>query len=149
MSILSYIRNKKNGIPFTLDYAGVPVVTLMIDNHTFQFMIDTGSSHSSIMKRVPTQFNMPIQDLKGSGVSFNGITDHLQYCGLVFHFNDIFYVEAFMIIPEQQEYALKQTNASAGCNIVGLLGSDFLKKYGWVIDYHKKVIYNKCKKERL
>lgn len=147
--MLYYTKSKKHCIPFTLDYAGVPVITLMIDNDTYQFMVDTGSSHSSIMKRVVTQLNMPIQNLKGSGISFNGITRNLQCCYLTFHFDSIFYIEGFMIIPEQQEYALNETNVSTGYSIAGILGSDFLKKYGWVIDYRKSIIYNKCKRKKL
>lgn len=140
-----YKSKPTNTIPFVLTYAGVPVVTINIGSQKYQFMVDSGSSHSSVLKSLALSINKPIQDLKGTGVSFNGITDDLQYTAFDFHYNSCYYIEGFMLIPEDQEEGLIRTNKITGFNIVGILGSDFLKKYGWVLDYRKMIAYHKSK----
>lgn len=140
--IESYYNSRKILISFkeSIDALGVPVIAFINNGYKLHLLVDTGSDASYIRKEVldfldvksSNMIGAPIMTAGGE-ISSNGVvTLDIHYDKLSFN-NDFEISE----VPYLWDEATKDLNIK----IDGILGSLFLKKYGYQIDFHKSVVY--------
>lgn len=109
------------------------VVSLPMNGVNERFLVDTGSSSSYISTeflKTKRKFN-----LSERTASYASATSYIEYKTTkvkVTLFGDTYWFNTMSL------YAL---NRSLGNGVVGILGSDFLRKNKLIIDYNKKIIY--------
>lgn len=117
----------------TMGIHKVPVISFEHKGKIVNFIIDSGASHSVINKSSLNEFDFRlIENVEGKvyGVEGNAIETNLAYITLEKNghkFQDIFQV---MEVP-----GLSKIKKDHNVEIHGFLGSQFLKKYQFLINY--------------
>lgn len=141
-----YIDIEKPDYVFTFENTmgtyKVPIVSFKHNGKTVNFIIDSGATHSIINSSSINEFDCAnMENMKGSvfGIDGNKIETNLVNVTITkdnYEFNDIFQV---LPIP-----GIDKLNDTEDITVHGLLGSTFLKKYKFHIDYKRLEAY--CKK---
>lgn len=119
---------------------GVPIVTFTHKGKPLNFIVDTGSSNNIISTNVYKQLEKvdissevsSVYGVDGNNISIGGtVLTYLQCDKKV-------YLASFevMNIP-----ALDKFSSEENINIAGFIGSNFLSKYNWVIDFSHNNLY--------
>ena len=109
------------------------VVNIQMNGINERFLVDTGSSSSYISTeflKTKRKFN-----LNERTASYASATSYIEYKTTkvkVTLFGESYWFNTISL------YAL---NRSLGNGVIGILGSDFLRKNKLVIDYNKRIIY--------
>ena len=109
------------------------VVNIQLNGINERFLVDTGSSSSYISTeflKTKRKFN-----LNERTASYASATSYIEYKTTkvkVTLFGESYWFNTISL------YAL---NRSLGNGVIGILGSDFLRKNKLVIDYNKRIIY--------
>ena len=109
------------------------VVSLPMNGVNERFLVDTGSSSSYVSTeflKTKRKFN-----LSERTASYASATSYIEYKTTkvrVTLFGDTYWFNTISL------YAL---NRSLGNGVIGILGSDFLRKNKLIIDYNKRIIY--------
>ena len=128
----------------TLDLVGVPIVTFKNNNKKFNFILDTGASKSVIDSNALSKLeyselnaHSTVFGMEGNAVKCSFVDVPLYYHGYEFN-------EEFQSVDMKQTF--DQVKAEFGVQVVGILGSSFLSKYDYILDFDKFVAYCKNKK---
>ena len=109
------------------------VVNIQMNGINERFLVDTGSSSSYISTeflKTKRKFN-----LNERTASYASATSYVEYKTTkvkVTLFGDTYWFNTISL------YAL---NRSLGNGVIGILGSDFLRRNKLIIDYNKRIIY--------
>ena len=109
------------------------VVNIQMNGINERFLVDTGSSSSYISTeflKTKRKFN-----LNERTASYASATSYIEYKTTIVKvtlFGESYWFNTISL------YAL---NRSLGNGVIGILGSDFLRKNKLVIDYNKRIIY--------
>lgn len=136
--VAGYIYKEKYGYMFsfedTIGIVKVPVVSFEHNGKTVNFIIDSGASHSIIDSACIDEFEYkPIESANSTsvrGINGDKVKTALAYVELTSEghtFSDVFQVCPVPTLKWQEE--------KYGIHISGLLGSQFLKKYRFLINY--------------
>ena len=117
----------------TFGNKGLIVVNIPINGKNERFLVDTGSSSSYIS----TEFlkNKRCFNLNQRTASYASATTIVEFKTTkvkVVIFNETYYLNTMSL------YAL---NKSIDFPVIGILGSDFLRRNKLIIDYNKRIIY--------
>ena len=141
-----YIDIEKPDYVFTFENTmgsyKVPIVSFNHNGKTVNFIIDSGSTHSIINASSLDEFNCyKIDDKQGSvfGIDGNKITTNLV--GVTISKDNHDFHEVFQVLPVP---GIDKLNNTENIKVHGLLGSTFLKRYRFHIDYKRLEAY--CKK---
>lgn len=132
---------KKYAMSFqtSIDLANLPIVTFYQGNKKYNFLLDTGTmgniidSNCDIIK-TPIEGNSTITGTTGEKIFATFAKIKLYYKELVFN------TETQVTDMSKPFQILKQ---DTGVTIHGLLGTDFFKDYGYVLDYYDMIAYPK------
>ena len=104
------------------------------------FLIDTGSTHNLIFKFVydhlKNEFELLEEVRKTMGIEGNYVESNTVQATLSFEGEE--YSTTFTLIDNST--AVAQVQEETGVQIHGVLGIDFLIKYGWTIDFQNCTI---------
>ena len=133
-------RQLKISIEDTIGKTGLPIVSFHQNDKHFDFIIDTGAEYSVINS---TSLNELIYvELDSGGVIYGieGNKKDTSSVGVVLFIDDYEFTEVFQItdIP-----GIEVINNLYNIKVVGILGSRFLARYKFIIDYKKLYIYGK------
>lgn len=125
-----------------MDLVELPVVTFYQGKEKFNFLLDTGSTHSHIssevvnkLKGTPTESIDSIQGVGGEVTSNNAIKVSLEYKSKVY--------EVILVVGEYLNASFKNIKESTGVQLHGIIGSDFLSDNRYVLDFDEFVAYQK------
>lgn len=121
---------------------GLTVITLTNNNKALNFMIDTGSNISHICANVMSDIVVDSTQDKVTNVKgINGDSLINKQCTIPFKdtLGDKYNIDLY--VSKQLENSAKYIEENTGVPIHGLLGTDFLQKYKYVIDYNSLEIY--------
>lgn len=146
--IINYFENKLNkesskiSIKESMDLAQIPVVTFQEGDLSLNFLLDSGSSESHISKKVAdTLIGVPIDadytytTSIGAGSISKMIESVLKYKDEEFKIN--------LFINKDLDNSFDTIKKNCGVQLHGILGSNFLKKYKYILDFSKLVAYHK------
>lgn len=132
--VVNYFKYKVS-IPFksTLDLTGMPIITFKNGNTKLNFALDTGSTSSQINSSV-----LPLIEYKECnrvmntiGIEGNEFT--IKSCTIKLKYNNIEFVDDFFIYNSDKAFDYLKKDSSI--QLHGLIGSSFLRKYGYILDY--------------
>lgn len=124
-----------------MEDAGMPLITFNQGRKKLTFLVDTGSNLSfidpSILKelKIEESNSEDINIITGGGNKSSSKNVKVKFSYNKFNIEEIF------VINEMKE---NFDAAFPNYKVRGILGSDFLQKYGYIIDYKNLNIY--CKK---
>lgn len=127
----------------TFDLTDIPIVTFYAGENKVNFLLDTGSSQSFIASKSADLVQGKERDGEMSITSVHG-TEALT-CKVIetvlTHSNKEYGVQLY--VNESLNKAFEEVKKSNGANIDGILGSDFLDRYSYVIDFKKYLAYSR------
>lgn len=138
--------NKRKGVAISfkdsLHQLGIPVVTFTNNGVKLNLLLDTGSDASFIRREILENLDVksiyndvaPVSTGGGEICSEGVATLDVSYEGTAFE-NEFEIANITQIWDRLAE--------EAGIDIHGILGSEFLKKYGYMIDFKNFVAYYK------
>lgn len=124
----------------------LPIIPVKVKDKNLCFIIDTGSTCCLIDSNVMEYFKdivTLIGDYNISGI--DGTKHKVNVVTLPFSFEGQTYSPKFCVKPLLD--AFKDIEINSGIQIHGLLGTDFLLKNKWIIDFNKLEITNKTQLE--
>lgn len=132
---------KKEGVLFCslsygLDKTKLPIIPVEVEDKYLCFIIDTGSTCSLIDSNVVEYFK-DIVTPAGDGI--DGTKHKVYVVTLPFSFEGQSYRLKFCVKPLLE--AFKDIETESGIQVHGLLGTDFLMKNKWIIDFDKLKIH--------
>lgn len=135
------INEKKISFFESLKLAGLPVVTMTSNGVDINFLLDTGSNKSFIDNNLIE--NIDAQKIEGKKAFVTGInnkaSETYSYNIKLNYKNNIFENEFQAFDFEQSVGHIKE---KTGVKIDGIIGSDLLTKYKYIINYEDYTAYN-------
>ena len=127
--------------PLRLQEIGSPIITAKIFNNDVCFIVDTGSSEN-LLKEITYRYFIEIKGIipNSSSKEINTLYETESVKGsitLPFIFENQEYIESF---SPYNSPAFDIFYNNTGTEIDGILGSPFLEKHQWIIDYSRKLL---------
>lgn len=127
----------------TLNLTGLPIITFNQNNTKINFILDTGSTTTILDSRSIKKLKLKYKDLNNDNniiVDVNGketkkITYHnmsMSYKKMLFNFD---------FIIKNCNYTFYTIKKNYGVTVHGILGSDFLDKYNYILDFNEYIAY--------
>lgn len=137
-------RIDKNKISFyeTLNIIGLPIISMESANKKLNFLLDTGSNKSFIDSRIVD--DLYAFKLEKSDATVTGINN--KECRAGHYIIELRYKDNEFRTEFQSfdfELSFGHIMEKTGVKIDGIIGSDFLKKYKYIINYEELIAYNK------
>lgn len=139
------IRKERNRISIkeSLDLTQLPIVTFQEGNLKLNFLLDSGSTHSYISEScAKTLLGTPI-DIEDFSYHTSTGTDTVSKMieALLVHRDKEFKVD--LLINNSLDTTFEEVKSECGVQLHGILGSDFLKKHKYILDFSELVVYPK------
>lgn len=136
------INNKKISFFEALKLAGLPVVTMTSKGVDVNFLLDTGSNKSFIdIKLVEELDSSIIEGKKAIVTGINDKSNETYAYNLILDYKDNRFENEFQAFDF--EASVGHIRKKQGIKIDGIIGSDFLSKYKYIINYDDFTAYNK------
>lgn len=120
----------------------LPVITLTNNGIAFNFLIDTGSNISHICPSAATLIELQyIKADKREIAGLGALNQGAAVCSAKFKDALSKEYEVELSISKELEETAKYIKESVGTEIHGLLGTDFLQNYKYVIDFKTLEVY--------
>ena len=146
--IVKYFRDKLNkekskiSIKESIDLAQIPIITFKEGNKKFNFLLDSGSSDSHISENAASMLNGVIKNVdytytsSDNSSSINRIIEStLEYKNEKFKVN--------LLVNNNLNSSFDTIKSNCGIQLHGILGTNFLEKYKYILDFAKLVVYHK------
>lgn len=133
-------KDSTMSIKESMDLVNLPVVTFENNGNKYNFIVDTGANDSIINESceniivTPQKTKNVVQGIIGDNKKCHTVTIEFSYKNVTFEtmFNVVDLKELFDTI--KKDY---------GVTIHGILGTNFLDKYNYIIDFKDYIIYRK------
>ncbi len=139
-----YCRQKKReNMSFreAMDLVELPIVTFYNKDTKLNFLLDTGSDLSYINKSIlPSLEYKEINESKNI-ISVGGNSQSLGCCDMTVTYRNQKFTDKFYI--SDLDEAFGAIKAETGVQIHGILGSKFLAKYKYILDFESLIAYSK------
>lgn len=137
-------RKKRRGaIPMKIQLPGnLPVISLSSNKSTFNFLLDSGSNISHIcteyFKDLDAKLLGTYKDGKVNGLGATNVGITMCNASLKDTLGNEYKVN--LSVSDQLIDVTKNIELSTGIKIHGLLGTDFLKKYNYIVDFKNLIV---------
>lgn len=136
------INNKKISFFESLKLIGLPLITMESNGIDVNFLLDTGSNKSFIDINLVDMLNSSlIEGREATVTGINNKSSKTTIYNLELDYKDNHFENEFQAFDF--EPTVGHLKKSKGIIINGIIGSDFLEKYGYIIDYNDYTAYNK------
>lgn len=142
--IKDYNRRPKNPLTFDKDLfkiVGMPIIKLYNNGKVFHFVVDSGAALSTIDVDSLKNLEYSKTNIVGTAYGIDGNIVETSTVCITLHYDKVSLPNNFQVLDLSQmcENFEKEHNI----HLAGLLGSDFLSKYEYVLDFDKLVMFNK------
>ena len=127
----------------TMGRLKLPIVSLTNNGQSFNFLIDTGATLSVIDSNALDKLAYTKVETTGNAYGVDGNIVPVEYARIELNHEKTKFVDEFQIMRVDAFDNIKESNK---IEIVGILGSTFLERYNFVIDYKDLIIYVKKQK---
>lgn len=138
-------EDNKNSISFmeTFNLTEMPIVTFFAGDTKINFLIDTGSSQSFISQNSSSLITGTEAVCEMSVTSAQGTEDMTcKMIETVLTYKDRDY-DVKLFVNKSLDVSFSDLKNQKGIVLHGILGSDFLDKYSYVMDFEKYLAYPK------
>lgn len=146
MNVLMNRKDRKDSLSLKKYMPGdLPVITLSANNVPLNFLLDTGSNISHICPSALELITKKVYkgDYNTEVAGLGAVTKGVSMCEV--SVKDTLNKEytLHLSVSEQLEETTRYIEKNTGVAIHGLLGTDFLQKYQYVIDFKSLEVYTK------
>lgn len=134
----------KISIKESLDLCNLPVITFVNDGLKFNFLLDTGADRNHMSKKASNKVKSEDTQYQVSTTGYTGDAELNPIKKAVFTYKNKAFDVEFTVsagLDKSFEYVKKER----GVAIHGILGSDFLREYKYILDFDKLEVYTKRK----
>ena len=141
-------ENKSDFVHFSNNYeCNIPMVSTYIDGIEVEFIIDTGAAISLIDADWYSKNQDEVMFINNVEVQLHGIggstsEEQVDIVGMNLPIG-------YITLMESDLSSVKDKLKTDGYNVIGIIGSDFLKTRNYIIDFEKRMIYPANKKDSL
>ena len=134
-----HTRNSLVRLSFTdnMGRLNLPVVSLTNNGQSFNFLIDTGATLSVIDSNALDKLAYTKVETTGSAYGVDGNIIPVEYARIELNHENTKFVDEFQIMRVNGFDNIKESDK---IEIVGILGSTFLKRYNFTINYKDLII---------
>lgn len=135
------IKNTAMNFRESMELLEFPVVTFQVGDKKLHFLLDTGSNMSIINKKLLE--HIPTKEVKGSSKLFGleGKERECSYVNIDLVYRDRTYSDKFQVVDMTSPF--KSIKSQFGVTLHGIIGSCFMDKYKYVIDFNEMIVYSK------
>lgn len=119
----------------------LPVITFYVNNRKLHFLLDTGSNNSVINKGVIETITHKKSEKQGQIYGIDGIVHDINYADIKLTYRDKEYEEEFQIVDLEDSF--NRIKEEFGVTLHGIIGSMFMEKYKYVLDFKEMIAYSK------
>lgn len=123
----------------SIDLTNLPIVTFEIDGKKCNFLLDTGASGSVINKGVLDQFKHVEIDAISTVFGMEGNPQEVPVVEMWLNYRSKTFKEVFQAIDMNNAFSM--IKQEYGVTIHGILGSNFFKKYKYILNFDNLVAY--------
>lgn len=123
-----------------IDLVGIPVVTFIVEGHKLHFILDTGANKSVLNKKIADKLNTT-KEGKAQVIGIEGAAKYGYHTTVSLEYKEKFYQERFQVIDLTDSF--KEIKKKSGVTLHGILGSGFMEKYKYVLDFKEMIAYSK------
>jgi hypothetical protein len=127
----------------TFNLTDMPIITMFVGNTKINFLLDTGATQSFITSSISSCLDGEIEEENVEIITAHG-TD--KSCCKAVNTTLTYKDKSFnvsLIINESLDASFSKLKEEKGIILHGILGSDFLDKYSYIIDFEKYLAYPK------
>ena len=146
--IVDRVREKeRNKMSFmeAFNLTEMTIVTLFNNGQKLNFLLDTGSNNAYISKSASKIEGLVFERIKADGINITGSTgvcSSEEAIRIPLTYRDHTY-NTDLYILESLDDSFKGIKESDGVQLHGILGTLFLQKHNFVLDYEELVAYKK------
>ena len=135
--------NRKDAMSFreAMDLTNLPIVTFYQGDKKFNFLLDTGATLSVINQAALESITHTTTNETGELYGVDGVKREVSYASINLAYKNKDYTEEFQVLDMQE--AIDQVKAESGVNMVGIIGSEFFRKYKYILDFNELIAYSK------
>ena len=135
--------NRKDAMSFreAMDLTNLPIVVFYQGDKKFNFLLDTGATLSVINQAALESITHTTTNETGELYGVDGVKREVSYASINLAYKNKDYTEEFQVLDMQE--AIDQVKAESGVNMVGIIGSEFFRKYKYILDFDELVAYSK------
>lgn len=135
--------NRKDAMSFreAMDLTNLPIVTFYQGDKKFNFLLDTGATLSVINQAALESITHTTTNETGELYGVDGVKREVSYASINLAYKNKDYTEEFQVLDMQE--AIDQVKAESGVNMVGIIGSEFFRKYKYILDFDELIAYSK------
>lgn len=131
----------------SMDLCNLPIVTFINDDKKFNFLLDTGSDRNHMSKAASKKIVANDTEYKVSTMGFAGSSEENFIKEAEFSYkNNYFKVQ--LTVSEGLDKSFAFIKQRDGVTVHGILGSTFLREYGYILDFDKLEVYSKRWKKK-
>lgn len=136
------IDNEVGKISFreSMDLLDLPVITFMNNGKKLNFLLDTGSSHSSINLYAVEGLQGKKLDEISFFIGVDGKKQETQWMTAPVTYKERDYEEDFQVHDLSEAFGVLKEEY--GVNLHGILGNTFFQKYKYVLNFKELVAYS-------
>lgn len=135
------LNKRKMSFKEAMDLAELPIITMYQEEDKYNFLLDTGSNDSFISESTSHRFK-GIYGRKEQNIVGVGNDSVTTKCDTLLTYKDYSF-ECEFLVSAALNNAFDTIKQDTGVNIHGILGTKFLKKYRYIIDFNELVAYKK------
>lgn len=128
------IKRTETGFISSMNTSGIIVLPFKCQDRELNFMIDTGANCSYIVPSVLK--DIKYLDCGETDTVVSAVDTKIETRAVQFsiEYRGIDFTHKFWVLPMEDSF--NAVEESEGIRIDGILGTDFLKKYGCTVDFH-------------
>lgn len=141
-----WLKPCAKSIPMKVELPGnLPIIALSNNGKVLNFLIDSGSNISHICKEYLQDIDAEMIGTytQGEVTGLGGKNTGITMCSTTLKDTVGHNYKVKLSVSNQLMDVMKTIESSTGITIHGLLGTDFLQKYNYVIDFDSLEVYSK------
>lgn len=144
--VFDYKEQASNKISFSkaMKTLSLPIITLFVNDKPYNFIVDTGANYSLINTNALKELeHYLIKDIQGTTYDVSGQVHTVSYARINLTHCNTKFVDEFQVMDISN--VINNLKMSDGVEIVGIIGSSFLKRYNFIVDFAELNTYPKYK----
>lgn len=120
----------------------LPIITFYQNGKKINFVLDTGSTMSVVNEKSLKGLKHTLNDSTSTAAGLDGkLKEGVKHVNITIEYKDKMYTEIFQVLNLTE--LLTMIKESTGVSIHGILGTSFMQKYKYVLDFKEMIAYSK------
>ena len=141
--IEEYNRKNETKMSFmeSMDLTGIPVVTFINNGKKFNFLLDTGANYSVINSSTLNDIKYTSSSMTSKLFGMEGNAQEVNFATINLEYKNNKFTDDFQVVD--MGAAFDKVKQSSGVTVCGILGSEFFRKYKYILDFNNLIAYIK------